>query len=247
MVAPVLVAAILTYLGILVVGLGTIQAAFKSAHPVFRTVLIFVGLLVILSPFLFHAGMDMRAQQRADAHQAKLSELERVDLAGRLPRSFVAVGSFRSELIDFIRARYRLRTYPEAENQRLVDAYRAYRRAELCNRRFGGEMMPGTKLPKCKPLPDSVQSALGLHEPILVFAEGFNTSMREDNVLAGKIYEVRLITPQKDLLVAYYEERTVEETISIFNPYASGRSNASDERPPALKAFIETAMQGASR
>lgn len=248
LVLPVLVAAILTYLGILAVGLGTILAAFRSAHPLLKGALLSVGLLVILSPFLFHTGMEMRAHQKADLRQAHLAQLERVDLAGRLPRNFIAVGGFWPEIITFIQTRYGLRTYPAAENKRLVDAYRAYRRAEWCHRRFpGNQMMPGTKLPKCSSLPDSAQSALGLREPLLVFAEGFNTSMREDNILAGDIYEIRLITPREDLLVAYYEERTVEDTPSIFNPYASGRRNASDERPPTLKAFIETSMQGASR
>lgn len=249
LVLPVLVAAILTYLGILAVGLGTIVAAFKSAHPVVKGALLVVGVLVILSPVLFHTGMDMRAQHRADQRQAHLAQLDRTSLAGRMPRHFIAVGSgLTSDRIAFIAARYPLRTYPEPENMRLVEAYRAYRRAELCHRRFpGNPMMRGTRLPVCKPLPDSVQSALDLREPLLVFAEGFSTSMREDNILAGDIYEIRLITPKEDLLVAYYEERTVEETVSIFNPYASGRRNASDERPPTLKAFIETAIEDASR
>ncbi len=162
LVAPALVAAILTYLGILFVGLATIRAAYRSAHPLVKVALFAVGTMVILSPFLFHAGMEMRAQHKADVRQADLAEMERVDLAGRLPARFIAVGNFRPELIDFIEASYRLSRYPQAENKRLVAAYRAYRRAERCHRVLAGEMMPGTKIPVCKTLPDKVQSALGL-------------------------------------------------------------------------------------
>lgn len=247
LVLPVLAAALLTYLGILVVGLGPILTMFRSAPPVLKCVLMALGVMVILSPVIFHVGMNMRAQHKADQRQAHLAQLERTNLAGRLPTRFIADG-FRPELITFIEERFGLRTYPEAENKRLEEAYRAYRRAEWCHRRFpGNQMMPGTKLPRCKSLPDSVQSALGLREPVLVFAEGRNTSMREDNILAGEIYEIRLITPQQDLLVAYYEERTVEDMPSIFNPYASGRRNASKEPPPTLEEFIEAALEGASR
>ena len=247
LVAPSLVAAILTYLVILFVGLGTIWAAHRSAHPLVKGALVSVGMLVILSPLLFHAGMEMRAQHKADVRQADLAEMERVDLAGRLPARFIAVGSFRPELIDFIEARYRLSRYPQAENKRLVGAYRAYRRAERCHRVLAGVMMPGTKIPVCKTLPDKVQSALDLREHLLVFAEGRDTSLREDSTIAGRIYEIRLITPQEDLLVDYFEERTVEGTPSVFNPYASRRRLASDAQAPNIKAFIETAMQRAGR
>lgn len=247
LVAPALVAAIVTYLGILFVGLGTIVAAYRSAHPLVKGALYSVGILLISSPLLFHAGMEMRAQHKADVRQADLIGMERVDLAGRLPARFIAVGSFRPELIDFIEARYRLSRYPQAENKRLVGAYRAYRRAERCHRVLAGEMMPGTKIPVCKALPDKVQSALGLREHLLVFAEGRDASLREGNTIAGRIYEIRLITPQEDLLVDYFEERTVEGTPSVFNPYASWRRNASNEQAPSLKAFIETAMQRAGR
>lgn len=71
--------------------------------------------------------------------------------------------------------------------------------------------------------------------------------MREDNVLAGEIYEIRLVTPQEDLLVDYFEERTVEDFPSLFNPYAAKRRNAASAAPPTLKAFIETAMEEARR
>lgn len=248
LVLPVLIAGILAYLGILAVGLGTVVAAFRSAHPVLKGTLLLVGVLVILSPVLFHTGIEMRAQHKADQRQAKLEQLERTSLAGRLPGHFIALGgSFRPELLTSIKTRYGLRTYPEAENRRLAEAYRSYRRAELCHRRHGGEKMPGTALPKCRTLPETVQGALDLREPLLVFAEGFNTSMREDNVLAGDIYEIRLITPQEDLLVAYFEERTVEGTPTIFNPWTPPRRNSADTQPPTLEQFIETALQGASR
>ena len=247
LVAPALVAAILTYLGIFFVCLGTILAGYRSARPFVKGALFSVGILVILSPLLFHAGMEMRAQHKADVRQADLAEMERVDLAGRLPERFIAVGNFRPELIDFIEARYPLSRYPQAQNKRLQAAYRAFRRAERCHRGLAGTMMPGTKIPMCKSLPDNVQNALGLREPILVFAEGRDTSLREDNIIAGRIYEIRLITQQEDLLVDHFEERTIEGTPSVFNPYASRRRKASNEQPPSLKAFIETAMQGAVR
>jgi len=248
LVLPVLIAGALVFLAIFATGAGTIAAALRSAHPAPKAALLLAGILIILSPFLYQAAANTRAESNADQREASLADLERVDLAGRLPDKFITVGNFGPELISEIETRYRLRTYDDEENQRLTEAYRAYRQAELCHRRFpGNPMMPGTRLPKCKPLPASVQAALALDEPVLVFAEGRHTSLREDNILAGQMYEIRLITADEDLLVAYYEERTVEDRPGIFNPYASGRRNASDECPPTLEAFIEIAMQDASR
>lgn len=102
-------------------------------------------------------------------------------------------------------------------------------------------MMPGTRLPKGRSLAESAHLSLTLREPVLVFVEGHTTSMREENILAGEIYEIRLITPHKDLLVAYSEECTVEDTPSNFNPHASVGQR------PTLKEFIEVEMEGASR
>ena len=108
-------------------------------------------------------------------------------------------------------------------------------------------VIPGTKISVCKSLPDKVQSALELREHLSVFAEGSDASLREGNTIVGRIYEARLIAPQEDLLVDNFEERTVEGTPSVFNPYASRRRNASDEQAPSLKAFVETPMQRAGR
>ena len=249
LVLPVIVAAVLTYLGILVVGLGPIVAVYRSAPSYLKGLLIFAGLLVIVSPALFLAGMDQRAEQKADQREAHLAQLERADLTGRLPKHYITVGGgFSSDLHAFVETRFGLRRFPEAEDTRLSEAYRSWRRAERCHRlNPDNPMFQGTQLPICKPLPGALQSALGLGEPVLVFAVGHATSLLEDNVIAGEVYEIRLVTPQEDLLVAYFEERTIEDVPSVFNPYASGRKKASTERPPALKDFIETSLEGASR
>lgn len=247
LVFPILVTAILALMVILVVGLGTIRAALKSTNAAVKTVLLIAGLLVIASPVLYHWGMEQHVQGRADQRQTYLDNLERISLAGALPRRFIAVGNFRPELTAHIRSQYRLMSFPEVQEERMVEAYRLYRRAELCHRRFGDEVVPGTALSKCRPLAVSVQSALNLNEPILVFAEGRHTSLREDNVSAGKMYEIRLITPKQDMLVDYFEERTVKGTPSIFNPYAPERRRASRQRAPTLREFIEGAMHEASR
>jgi hypothetical protein len=246
LVFPVLAAAALVYLVIFIIGAGTIRIAFSLANPVIKVTVIALGLMVLASPYLYQAAMDWRAGRKADAREANLANLERVSLAGRLPATFITVGDFRPELIRFIETNYPLRAHPAPENKRMAEAYRNYRRAELCNRRSPGKMLPGTQIPICKKLPASLQSAMGLTEPVLVFANGFNTSMREDNILAGKIYEIRLITPKEDLLVAYYEQRTVESKPWLFNPYSSGRRLDTKEPATRLETFIETAMQGAS-
>lgn len=247
LVFPALAAAALVWLALLAVGVGVMRAARRSSNPVLKTALLAAGLAVIASPILYHIGLDRLAQREADRRAADLARLPRVDLAGRLPKRFIAVGDFAPDLLAFIETEYRIGRFPEDEEKRLVDAYRLYRSAERCNRRFAGETQPGTKLPKCRTLPQSLQQALALREPILVFAEGRHTSMREDNVLAGEIYEIRLVTPQEDLLVDYFEERTVEDFPSLFNPYAAKRRNAASAAPPTLKAFIETAMEEARR
>lgn len=88
-----------------------------------------LNVLAIPGPVRFQAGRDMLAQHVADQRQAQRAQLERTNLAGRLPRHFIAIG-FRPELIAFIEERFGLRAYPEAETKRLVEAYRADRRAE---------------------------------------------------------------------------------------------------------------------
>ncbi len=246
-VVPMLVAAAITYLAIAAVGLGVIVAAYRSLNPMLSAALMAAGVLVIASPALYHMGMEWHAQSQADVRQVDLERLERTELAGRLPRRFIAVGDFTPELISAVEIRHDLRRFSEAENKRLVDAYRAYRKAERCHRLFGGETVPGTKLPKCKPLPASIQTALALREPVLVFASGRDTSLRQDNIMAGEIYEIRLITPQDDRLVDYFEERTVKGTPSIFNPYAPPRRLDDDAPAPTLEAFIDSALQNASR
>ena len=249
LVLPVIVAAVLTYLGILVIGLGPIVAVYRSAPGYLKGLLLAAGILVILSPALFHAGVHLQAGKEADRRLADIAQLERADLAGRLPKHYIAVGGgFSSDLHAFVETRFGLRRFPEAEDKRLSEAYRGWRRAERCHRlNPDNPMLPGTRLPACKPLPGSLQEALGIGEPVLVFAVGHATSLLQDNTIAGEVYEIRLVTPQEDLLVAYFEERTVRDTPSVFNPYASGRKNASTERPPALKDFIETSLEGASR
>lgn len=249
LVLPVIVAAVLTYLGILVIGLGPIVAVYRSAPGYLKGLLLAAGILVILSPALFHAGVNLQARKEADRRVADIAQLERADLAGRLPKHYITVGGgFSPGLHAFVEARFGLRRFSEAEDARLSDAYRAWRYAERCHRlNPDNPMLPGTRLPACKPLRGSLQEALGIGEPVLVFAVGHATSLLEDNMIAGEVYEIRLVTPQEDLLVAYFEERTVRDTPSVFNPYASGRKNASTERPPALQAFIETSLEGASR
>lgn len=247
LVFPILAMAVLTFVVILAVGLGTIRAALKSTNTAVKSMLLIAGLLVIASPVVYHWGMEQRAQGNADQRQTYLESLERISLVGILPRRFIAVGNFRPELIAHIRSQYQLMPFPEVQDEQMVEAYRLYRRAELCHRLFGNETVPGTALSKCRSLAVSVQSALNLKEPILVFAEGRHTSLREDNVSAGKMYEIRLITPDQDFLVDYFEERTVNGNPSIFNPYAPERHRASNQRPPTLHEFIEDAMHEASR
>lgn len=248
LVLPVIVAAGLTYLGILVVGLGPIAAVYRSAPGYLKGLLLAAGILVIFSPALFHAGVNLQAGKEADRRLADIAQLERADLTGRLPKHYITVGGgFSPGLHAFVETRFGLRRFPEAEETRLSETYRSWRQTERCHRlNPDNPMFQGTQLPICRPLPGALQSALGLGEPVLVFAVGHATSLLEDNIIAGEVYEIRLVTPQEDLLVAYFEERTVRDTPSVFNPYASGRKNASTERPPALQDFIETSLEGAS-
>lgn len=246
-VLPMLVAAIAIYLVILVIGLFTAGAALKTSRPKLKIALATLALIIIASPVLYHLGMDARANQQADARAARIDSIPRVDIAGRMPATFIAVGSFPPDMTEFVQTKYGLRPLPAAKNDRLVSAYINYRKAELCHRRFGDQTVAGTKLAACKPLHGSIQQALSLKAPLLVFAEGRHTSLREDNVIAGKIYEIRLITPQEDGLVAYFEERTIKGTPSIFMPYTPPRRKASTERPPHIKTFIEEALISEAR
>ena len=99
----------------------------------------------------------------------------------------------------------------------------------------------------CRDLPGSIQSALKINEPVLFFAEGSSTSYRRSNTLVGKMYEVRLVTRTEDLLVDYFEQRTVEDPVGITNPYSSGWKLDRRHKAPTMKEFIQTALEGASR
>ena len=248
LVFPVLLAAILYLLGFLTIGSGVIAWGLKSGHPKRKILFILIGLGIIASPFI---GMNIQhyfAEQKADRIQQELADMERIDLSGRLPARFVAVGGFTASDKEFIRKTYGIRQFPDAENDRLKAAYRNYRKAEFCHKYLYREKIaPNVNISNCRDLPTSIQAALGIDEPVLFFVDGSSTSYRRSNVMVGKMYEIRLVTPQEDLLVDYFEERAIDRPPSILNPYASGRKLASEGRPPTRKEFIQNALQRASR
>ena len=117
LVFPVLLAAILYLLGFLTIGSGVIAWGLKSGHSKRKILFILIGLGIIASPLI---GMNIQryvAEQKADRIQQELAEMERIDLSGRLPARFVAVGGFAASDIEFIRKTYGIRQFPDAETE----------------------------------------------------------------------------------------------------------------------------------
>lgn len=248
LVLPVLVLAILYYLGFLTIGLSFVVSGFRSSNPGRRAILVLIGLGVVSAPFIFSKIQRLIAERNADTLQQEIAGLDRIDLAGRLPEKFVTVGRYHQSDIDFIGRRYGMSQFAKQENDRLKTAYRRYRKAEFCHKYlYKKKMAPNINISNCRDLPASIQAALNIQEPILFFVEGSATSYRRSNVIIGKMYEVRLVTPQEDLLVDYYEQRTVDDPASIINPYSSGRRLDWRDKPPTKQEFVEAALQGASR
>ncbi len=247
LVFPVLLLMLLYYLGFLSIGIRTISSGAKSKRPRRKLQTLLLGIVIILFPFLLIKAQHIRADQKADQRAEQLAAIERVNLVGNMPRKFVTVGNFSDDDIAFIKRQYRIGTYPKTEAERLAAAYRHYRRTEFCHTHSSGKMMSSKiKIPICKDLPDSIQTALDLREPTLFFAEGSNTSYRVSNTSVGKMYEARLITKTRDRLVDYYEERFVERPAGITNPYSSGFKRVPNQPRFSRRDFIQRAMEGAA-
>lgn len=247
---PVLVAFVLYYLFFFVIGAGLLGSGVKSR----KLFPILIGLGVVTAPFTLQKLRELKAEQKADAVYEQLAALERTSLKGRLPRKFVAVGNLSDSDVNFIRNRYGLTPFPEAENDRLKAAYRTYRKTEYCYKyiyerqlAYREKHQPWNKLPICKPLPDSLQAALKIKEPVLFFVEGSAISYRRSNISIGEKYEIRLVTPREDLLVEYYEQREVDDPKGVTNSFSSGRKLDTQEPPLRMREFIQTAMKDASR
>ncbi|WP_371396181.1 hypothetical protein [Fretibacter rubidus] len=246
LVFPMLVIAILYYLGFLTVGLSFVFSAFKSRNLVGKFILLVTGIGVISLPLLAIKFQDHQADRKADKRQEYLANLEKVSLNSRLPRKFVTVGRFSKPDIDFIKRQYRIGQYTQTETDRLARAYRLYRKAQFCHTHSSGKTLPGTQLTICRDLPDSIQAALQIKEPILFFAEGSNTSLRTSNKIVGNMYEVRLVTRSDDLLVAYYEDRTLERPAGITNPFSSSLKRDPDAERLSKRDFIQNAFKTAN-
>lgn len=245
LVFPMLVIGALYYLGFFAAGGALLARTTKTKKGATRIALAAGGLAVMAFPFALNLAISTYAQWQADARQAYLAGLERVSLKGRMPRHYVAVGPLNAAAHTVLRAHYGLNPYPDAEDKRLTEAYRRYRRYEFCERHSRGEYIKGTRIPLCRKAAPTLHAALNLKEPTLFIARDANTSLRQSRTIAGEIYEIRLITPREDLLVDYYEERTVKGYPSIINPYASDVRLASDGRPPTMAEFLRAALERA--
>jgi len=246
LVFPVLLVAVLYFLSYLVLGTGMVIAGSESRRGIRRVALILIGTCVVATPFALEFHLETQAQRRADERQAELAALERTSLEGRLPARYIALNALVPAEIEIIEQRHGLRRFDEGKEARLRAAYRQFRKAEFCNRHFAGQTMPGTALSVCRPLPASLHDAMATDEAFLVIATDHDTSLRQSNTVVGKMYEIRLITPQEDLLIDYFEERTVLRPPGITNPFSSGVRLASDGRPPHRAEFIRAALKGAS-
>lgn len=248
LVFPVLLAAVLYFLGFFTVGLGFVSSASKTRNPRRRLIKLFVGICVILAPFLLIKFQHIRADIKADQREVQLANMERVHLAGRLPKRFVAVGGFQQTHIDLIKKESGMGQFPKTENDRLASAYRQFRRVEFCHSHSSGKMMSKKiQIPICKDLPQSIHAALNIKEPVLFFAEGSNTSYLMSNTHVGNMYEVRLITSTEDLLVDYYEDRILERSAGVTNPFSSGYKRDPDAPKLHIIDFIKRALERASR
>lgn len=245
LVFPLLLVAILYYLGFLSVGLGFVATAFRSRGRVGKTIFLTIGLGVISFPFLALKFQHFNADRKADQRQEQVAKLERISLAGRMPKKFITVGRYQQSHIDLIKKKSRMVQFPQAENDRLAKAYRQYKRAEFCHSHSAGKTLsPKIKIPICRDLPDSIHAVLKLKEPVLIFAEGSNTSFLQSNTLVGKKYELRLITPTEDYLVDYYEDRTLEKAAGITNPFSSGYARDPDAPKLHIIDFIKRNLDG---
>lgn len=245
LVFPLLLLAVLYFLGFLTIGSTFVSTAFKAKGLLSKTMFLVIGIGVISFPIIAIKVQHIQADRKADQRHERLSNIERINLKGRMPRRFVTVGNYSKSDTDFISKRYRIGQYPQEEAQRLSAAYRAYRRVEYCHSHSSGKTLRGTQIPICRDLPVSIQAALDIKEPILFFAEGASTSYRISNTFVGNMFEIRLVTHSEDLLVDYYEDRFLERPAGITNPFTSGFTLDPNGQQVSRKDFIERALDGA--
>ncbi len=253
LVAPVLLLMLLYYLGFLSAGIGVFRRALRARSPGQKIALVVMAGLVAFAPFLWTQYQHKQADFQADQRAQELAAIPRVDLStqarpGGRALKFVTVGTFSEADITFITGQHRLRAYSPEEQKRLSTAYRNYRAAVFCHSHSSGKMMSSkVKIPICKDLPDSVQVALDLKEPTLFLINGRATSYRVSNVSVGDMYEARLITPTKDALVDYYEEKFVERPPGITNPFSSGYKLVPNQPRFSRRDFLTRALAGVKR
>ena len=242
LIGPLVLIAVLYVLGFFTAG-AIVAGGARRARPRQKSVFLVLGLLIAVAPWLHLKWMDARELARAEARLNRLAELERIDLKGRIPDRILVSGRSASPLLMKAAARYGLRPYAEDEAARLSAAYGRYRANEYCLRTDPDAMIPGTAIRRCKPLESSIQEALELREPILVFAHDNSTSYRQSNTYVGAMYELRLITAREDRLVDYYEELSVNAPFSPIRPFGSGWRKATNERPMRPEDFLIRALE----
>lgn len=245
LVFPLLLLMALYYLGFLTAGLSFIGVASKRSAPKRNLVILIVGLLIAAAPFIAGKIQRTHAERQADLRQAEIANFDRVSLKTRMPKKFVAVSRSDNPHLKRVAAKYGLRPFHKAEEDRLRTAYIQYRRGEHCHRRSPGKMMSEKiQIPVCREIPPSIQDVLNLREPVLFFAADHITTHQRSRIGMGKRYELRLLTPREDRLVDYFEQRTIRKPVGITNPFGSGWILDRDHEPPRLEAFLENALRG---
>ena len=247
LIGPVLVVALLYVAGFAGAGVAVIRAG-SAQRPGRRRLLVWgLGGVIAFAPALLLKAQDHRMAREAEARQAGLAALPRVDITRQRPRRVLFVG-----VIDELEARiakaHGLRRFADSEAERLQQAYRRQRSAESCHRRHPpGAVMRGTRIPVCRDVPaDSLSEVLGLRETILVVVSGRSVSQRQSRVSVGPMYELRLVGPHRDDLVDYYEQTMIRQPASVLRPFSSGWRLKAGERGRRLDDFVADALEGAA-
>lgn len=251
LVFPLIIIAVLWYLGFITTGLLILTRAFKSKSILFATLLSLIAIGVIAYPFVYPKAYEKVAEKDSKSREQQLNDLPRYDVSQNMPRYFVNMSKLSETDLNYIKKKYKFREFYSKEDTRLKEAYEKYRRTEYCIKHIASKKKPKSLrkenlhiVPSCGKKADNLSAALDQRQPAIYFIEGFNTAYRLKGPLRGKIYELRYVTPTEDYLIDYFEQRTIKEPRTPANPFSSGRDLDWRHTPPERLDFIKDGLSG---
>ncbi len=244
-----MIASAMWYLGYLLPAAVLIKTAFRSRSLTVGLILIAAAVAFAMTPFVLPKKFEEKAKVDAVDRQTYIANLPRYDIRLKMPKKIVNLGRLSEKDLQTLSTKYGIKEFNDFEDERLKEAYASYRRTEYCYRHIAGTEPKSLKnsplgmVPSCNQLPESMIVALKPKMPAIYFVENKSMSEKMKGPIQGTSYEIRYISATEDLLIDYFEQKTVEE-FKRPGQVTSGRKLDHTHKPPRRMEFITLALSG---